>query len=213
MTFYDVTKRIIDVVGALVGVVIFSPVMVAIAIWIKIVSPEGSVFADIPQRVGRHGRNFRFYKFRSMIPNALQWLRDHPELYKKYQENGYKLGQDEDPRLIPGAKFLRKSSIDEFPQFFNVLRGEMSLVGPRAYFPFEVEEQTKRFPETAELMPVVLSVNPGITGIWQISGRSEITFPERVRMDADYAKRRSLLYDLVIMLKTPLVVLGAKGAY
>ena len=123
------------------------------------------------------------------------------------------MGQDEDPRLIPGAKFLRKSSIDEFPQFFNVLRGEMSLVGPRAYFPFEVEEQTKRFPETAELMPVVLSVNPGITGIWQISGRSEITFPERVRMDADYAKRRSLLYDLVIMLKTPLVVLGAKGAY
>ena len=213
MTFYDVTKRIIDVVGALVGVVIFSPVMVAIAIWIKIVSPEGSVFADIPQRVGRHGRNFRFYKFRSMIPNALQWLRDHPELYKKHQENRYKLGQDEDPRLIPGAKFLRKSSIDEFPQFFNVLRGEMSLVGPRAYFPFEVEEQTKRFPETAELMPVVLSVNPGITGIWQISGRSEITFPERVRMDADYAKRRSLLYDLVIMLKTPLVVLGAKGAY
>ena len=213
MDLYDVSKRIIDVIGAALCIIVFSPLMLLVALWIKLVSPEGSVFADIPERVGKDGKDFRFYKFRSMIPNAHQWLLDHPDLYKRYQDNGYKLSQEEDPRLIPGAKFLRKSSIDEFPQFFNVLRGDMSLVGPRAYFQFEVEEQTKRFPETAALMPVVLSVKPGINGVWQTSGRSEITFHQRVRMDADYAKRRSLLYDLLIMLKTPFVVLGAKGAY
>jgi len=213
MDLYDVSKRIIDVIGAALCIIVFSPLMLLVALWIKLVSPEGSVFADIPERVGKDGKDFRFYKFRSMIPNAHQWLLDHPDLYKRYQDNGYKLSQEEDPSLIPGAKFLRKSSIDEFPQFFNVLRGDMSLVGPRAYFQFEVEEQTKRFPETAALMPVVLSVKPGINGVWQTSGRSEITFHQRVRMDADYAKRRSLLYDLLIMLKTPFVVLGAKGAY
>ncbi|MBI2620879.1 sugar transferase [candidate division WWE3 bacterium] len=213
MSTYDIGKRALDIVGALVGIVVFSPLMLLIAVWIKLVSPDGSVFADIPERVGKKGTLFRFYKFRSMIPNAQQWLIDHPDWHKKYQENSYKLDPNEDPRLIPGAKFLRRSSLDETPQFFNVLKGDMSLVGPRAYYPFEIAEQTERFPETKSYIPDVLSVKPGVTGVWQISGRSQISFSDRVRMDAEYAKRRSLLYDLIIVLKTPYIVLTAKGAY
>jgi len=213
MSFYDISKRIFDVAGSLFCIVLFSPFLVGMAIWIKMVSPEGLMLADIPARVGKNGKNFKFYKFRSMIPNAHQWLLDHPIWYRKYQENDYKLDPMQDPRLLPGARFMRKYSIDELPQFFNVLEGNMSIVGPRAYFPFEVEEQTKKFPDTKEYMPLVLSVKPGITGIWQISGRSEISFSHRVKMDADYAKKKSLLYDLMVVLKTPFAVLSAKGAY
>ena len=209
--FYDVGKRIMDIFGGIVGILLFFPFMLVAAIWIRAVSPSGPVFADIPNRVGKDGSRFRFLKFRSMIPNAQEWLLKHPDLLKKYQENNYKL--DPDPRLIRGAKLLRKSSVDELPQFINVLRGEMSIVGPRAYYPFELDEQFKKYPEVAHLLPVLLTVKPGITGLWQVSGRSSLNFPERVKLDATYATKRSLLYDLTIILKTPYVVLTGKGAY
>ena len=146
-----------------------------------------------------------------MIPNAHEWLKARPEMWDKYVKNNYKL--DPDPRLIRGAKFLRKSSIDEMPQFFNVLMGSMSLVGPRAYYAFEVEEQLKKYPQVCDLMDKALSVKPGITGLWQISGRSQLSFEERVGLDAKYAESRSLLYDLMIIFKTPYVVITGKGAY
>lgn len=211
MTMYDVGKRILDIIGAIVGIVIFSPLMLGAALWIKLVSPKGPILADIPMRVGKQRKLFRFYKLRSMIPNAHEWLKCKPEMWEQYVKNNFKL--DPDPRLIKGAKFLRKSSIDEMPQFFNVLQGNMSLVGPRAYYPFEVDEQLTKYPEVEKLMDHALSVKPGITGLWQVSGRSQLNFDERVKLDSKYADKKSLLYDLLIIVKTPYVVLTGKGAY
>ncbi len=211
MDLYDFLKRILDIVGALVGLLIFSPIFAVAAVFIKLASPGGPIFADIPSRVSR-GKEFKMYKFRSMIPNAHNWLLEHPEWHEKYKANNYKISPDEDPRFIKGAKFMRKYSIDELPQFLNVLFGDMSLVGPRAYYPFELKEQREKFPEAGPYIDEVFQIKPGITGVWQVSGRSSIGFLERIKMDAGYAKKRSILYDLLIILKTPLAVLAAKGA-
>lgn len=212
MIYRKYIKRIIDILGSLLGIVLFSPIMILTSIWIKTVSPNGPVLADIPNRVGKDKKPFRFYKFRSMYPNAHELLKKDAELYDKYVKNNYKLSADEDPRLIKGGKFLRKSSIDETPQFFNVLKGEMSIVGPRAYYFDEIENQLKRFPEAKKYIDEVMKIKPGITGLWQVSGRSDIGFVDRVKLDAEYAKKMSLLYDLMIILKTPYVVLTGKGA-
>lgn len=208
---FEIIKRIIDIFGSLVGIILFSPLMLLIAVYIKIVSPGGSVIADTKGRVGFKGKEFKLLKFRSMIPDAQSWLESQPELFKKYKENNFKL--DPDPRLIPGGKFIRKYSLDELPQFFNILLGDMSLVGPRAYFRFELEEQLKKFPETKDFIAQMQLAKPGLTGVWQTSGRSSVGFVERIRMDADYAVKRSILYDIFIILKTPLVVIFGKGAY
>jgi lipopolysaccharide/colanic/teichoic acid biosynthesis glycosyltransferase len=212
MTFYETGKRIIDVVGSLLGIFLFWPIMLATAIHIKRVSPEGPILADMPKRCGKGGKEFTFFKFRSMIPHAHQWLLDHPEFYEKYKKNSFKIAAEEDPRIIPGGIFMRKYSIDELPQFFNVLKGDMSIVGPRAYFPFELEEQLKSHPEAKEYVDALSTVKPGITGTWQVGGRSDIGFMGRVKIDAEYAKKRSLLYDLWVILQTPYVVLTKKGA-
>jgi lipopolysaccharide/colanic/teichoic acid biosynthesis glycosyltransferase len=211
--FYEVGKRIMDIFGGLVGVILFSIPMAIAAIYIKLVSPEGPVMADIPARVGIKGKEFKMYKFRSMIPNAHEWMLNHPEVYEKYKANNYKLEPSEDPRLLKGAAFYRKTSIDELPQFFNILKGEMSLVGPRAYYPFEIKDQSVKFGIDQDLIAKVISVKPGLTGVWQISGRSATSFSDRIKMDAEYASKRSLVYDLLIILKTPKVVLSRKGAY
>lgn len=213
MTFYEITKRILDIVGSIVGIILFGPIMIVAAIHIKRVSPEGPIFADTPLRVGKGGKEFKMFKFRSMIPLAHErMLRGEfgMELKQRYIDSGYKL--DPDPRLIKGAKFLRKTSIDELPQFFNIFLGQMSLVGPRAYYMHEMKEQVERYPETKPLMETLLTVKPGLTGLWQISGRSNLSFPERVALDASYAQKRSILYDLLIIIKTPYVVLTNKGA-
>lgn len=211
--FYYIGKRVIDIMGAIMGIVIFSPFLLLTALWVKLVSPKGAVFADIPFRVGKDKKPFRFFKFRSMVPDAHNFMLSNPDLYKKYVENNYKIDPDEDPRFLPGARFIRKYSVDELPQFFNVLKGDMSIVGPRAYFFSEVDEQSERNPEVKPLLKDVFSVKPGITGVWQVSGRSEIGFADRVRLDAEYAKKKSLVYDLLIVLKTPYVVITGKGAY
>ena len=211
MRMYHLGKRIMDIFGAVVGIVLFLPLLIGAAIWIKLVSPDGPVFADIPLRVGKSGKMFKFLKFRSMIPHAHEWLQSRPELLKKWTENNFKL--DPDPRLIKGAMFIRKSSIDEMPQFFNVLAGDMSIVGPRAYHDFEIEVQLQKHPHLREEMNQVLTIKPGITGLWQVSGRSQLNFEERVALDAKYARKKSLLYDLMIIFKTPYVVLTGKGAY
>jgi lipopolysaccharide/colanic/teichoic acid biosynthesis glycosyltransferase len=212
MIYKKYIKRAIDIVGSIICIVISSPLMLIASVWIKIVSPKGPILADIPNRVGKDKQPFKFYKFRSMYPNAHELLKKDPELYAKYIKNNYKLHADEDPRLIKGGKFLRKSSLDEFPQFFNVLKGEMSLVGPRAYYFDEMEDQLKRFPEAKDYIVKVMEVKPGITGLWQVSGRSDIGFLDRVKLDAKYAENVSLMYDMMIILKTPYVVLTGKGA-
>lgn len=207
--FYDTAKRLLDITGAVVGLAVFFPLMLLVALYIKLVSP-GPVFADIPERMGRDSKKFRMYKFRSMIPNAHAYLLQHPELYEEYKRNSYKLKND--PRIIKGGNFLRRASIDELPQLLNVLRGEMSLVGPRAYFPFELRDQQRVFPESRPYVARLLEIKPGITGPWQVGGRSGVGFVARTKMDAEYAGYRSVLYDLLILFKTPLAVVQARGA-
>lgn len=209
---YDFLKRIIDLGGAIILGIIFLPVVILTAIAIKLDSP-GPILADTPRRVGKNGKLFKLYKFRSMIVNAHRLLRTDPnfaKLYEEYKRESYKL--KDDPRVTRVGQFIRKHSIDEIPQFINVLRREMSIVGPRAYYPDELEEQQKKYPETKKLVKEVLSVRPGITGEWQVSGRSEVNFDKRIAIDAGYVRRRSLLYDIIIMAKTPWAMISGKGA-
>ena len=210
--FYEVGKRIIDILGSTILGIIFLPICILTAIAIKIDS-KGPILADTPKRVGRNGKLFKLYKFRSMIINAHRLLRTDPKfkkLYEEYKKGSYKLR--EDPRVTRVGKFIRKHSIDEIPQLINVLKGEMSLVGPRPYYPDELEEQQRKYPQTKKLVKVVLSVKPGITGVWQVSGRSEINFDKRMEMDASYVRRRSLLLDISILLKSPWAMITGKGA-
>ncbi len=173
---------------------------------------KGPVMADTPMRVGRNGALFHMYKFRSMVVGAYDLLQKNPKLLKKYKKNNYKLEIKEDPRITRVGKFIRKTSIDELPQFFNILRGDMSLVGPRAYYLFELEDQQKKYPNSREFVKIILSAKPGLTGVWQVSGRSNINFDQRVEMDAQYVQRRSILYDLFLILKTVPAVLLGRGA-
>jgi len=210
--WYSFFKRLIDIVGSLVGIIFFLPLGIVTMIAIELESP-GPVLADTPKRVGKDGREFRLLKFRSMIPNAHNLLHTDPrfkKLLEEYKRSSYKL--HDDPRVTRVGRFIRKHSIDELPQLINVLKGEMSLVGPRPYYPFELEEQQKKYPHTRELVKEVLKVKPGITGQWQVSGRSEINFDKRIQMDAEYARRRSLWYDMIILAKSPLAMIIGKGA-
>jgi exopolysaccharide production protein ExoY len=209
---YKAAKGILDFTAAIVIGIIFFPFCILIALAIKLTS-AGPVFADTPKRVGKNGKHFRMYKFRSMMLNAHQKLRTDPalkKLYEEYKRGSYKLRDD--PRITPVGKFIRRFSLDELPQIINVLRGEMSIVGPRAYYPDELSEQQKIYPGSKKHVKEILKVKPGITGFWQVSGRSEVNFDKRVEMDADYAKRRSILYDLLIILKTPWAMVSGKGA-
>ncbi|QQG43439.1 MAG: sugar transferase [Candidatus Daviesbacteria bacterium] len=206
---YDFLKRIIDLVGALVGIIILSPIFLLVSLAIKLDS-SGPIFADTPKRVGQSGKLFKMYKFRSMVKNAHEILEKNPKLLEEYKKNNYKIFDD--PRVTKIGKFIRRFSIDEFPQFFNILKGEMSLVGPRAYYPFELEEQQLKYPQSREYVKIILSGKPGLTGLWQVSGRSEIDFDRRVKMDADYVQKRSIFFDLWLILKTIPAVLYGKGA-
>src|SRR5688572_28249329 len=206
---YDFVKRGMDIFGGVLGLIVFSPILLAVAIAIKLDS-RGPVMADTPMRVGKNGKLFKMYKFRSMVVGAQDLLQKNPQLLKEYKKNSYKLHHD--PRVTKVGKFIRKFSIDEFPQFINIIRGEMSLVGPRAYYPFELEEQQKKYPKSRDFVKVILSSEPGLTGVWQVSGRSEINFDKRVEMDAQYVQRRSVLYDLFLIAKTIPAVLFGRGA-
>lgn len=205
-------KRILDVVIAIVLLIIAFPICVIVAIAIKMNS-RGPIFADVPERVGQYGKTFKMYKFRSMICNAHYLLRTDPEfkeLFMEYKKGSYKLKND--PRITGVGKFIRKHSIDEIPQLINVIMGQMSIVGPRAYYADELENQQKEFPHVKKLVKRVLSVKPGITGLWQVTGRSEINFDERIIIDAQYVDRVSFIFDIYIMLKTPWVMITGKGA-
>lgn len=210
--YYDTAKRILDFILSIFLLILFFPVILITAVAIKLDS-AGPIFADTPRRVGRNGKLFRMYKFRSMVKNAHELLitdDDYKNLYDEYKKSGYKLRQD--PRITRVGRIIRKYSLDEIPQFLNALNGEMSIVGPRAYYPDELAAQQKKYPYTKDEVKIVLSVKPGITGVWQVSGRSEINFDKRIQMDASYASKRSILYDLQIIFKTPGAMLSGKGA-
>jgi len=209
---YELTKRLVDIVGSITLLILFSPIIVVTIIAIRLTSP-GPILGDFPERVGKDGKPFRLYKFRSMVVNAHSRLRDDPKykkLYMKYMTSSYKLHKD--PRVTPFGRIIRKHSIDEIPQFVNVLMGEMSIVGPRAYFPDELEAQQKKYPQTKKLVKEMLKVKPGITGFWQVSGRSEVNFDKRIEMDAYYARKKSILLDVLVLMKTPWAMISGKGA-
>jgi lipopolysaccharide/colanic/teichoic acid biosynthesis glycosyltransferase len=209
---YFFLKRLIDIIGSIILLILFFPLCTVIAIAIKRDS-EGPIFADTPKRVGKDGKPFKMYKFRSMICNAHEKLRSDPELrhlLEQYKKNSYKL--KDDPRITCVGKFIRKHSLDEIPQLINVLRGEMSLVGPRAYYPDELAHQQQEFPGTNRLVKEMLTVKPGITGVWQVSGRSEVDFDKRIQMDAIYARKQNIWYDISIVLQTPWAMIAGKGA-
>lgn len=210
--FYEAVKRLMDIIFSSIIIIIFSPIAVLVAIAIKLDS-KGPVLADTPERVGKGGSLFKMYKFRSMVRNAHEILRENPKFakyYEEYRKGSYKL--KDDPRVTKVGHFIRKHSLDEVPQLFNVLRGDMSLVGPRAYYPDELRNQQRKYPHTRDSVKIVLSVKPGITGQWQVSGRSEINFDKRIEMDASYVKKRSIMYDFIIILKTPWAMVSGKGA-
>jgi lipopolysaccharide/colanic/teichoic acid biosynthesis glycosyltransferase len=212
MKYQYTLKRVIDIVGATFLLILFLPLSLLISILIKIDSP-GPVFADVPERIGEKGKTFKMYKFRSMINNAHFLLRTDPrfkKLFDEYKRSSYKLLND--PRVTRVGKFIRRHSIDEIPQLFNVLKGEMSIVGPRAYYPDELENQLSKYPHTKKLVTQVLSVKPGVTGLWQVTGRSEINFDKRITIDAEYVKKMSLWNDLKIMLLTPIIMISGRGA-
>ncbi len=209
---YEVIKRLVDITSAVILLIIFSPIIIFVTLAIKLTS-QGPILADTPERVGKNGKLFKMYKFRSMVQNAHEILRENPEftkLFEDYKKGSYKLRND--PRVTPVGRFIRKYSFDEIPQLMNILQGDMSLVGPRAYYPDELREQQKKYPYTRDAVKVVLSVKPGLTGFWQVSGRSEINFDKRITMDSDYVHMRSILYDLLIIARTPWAMVSGKGA-
>jgi lipopolysaccharide/colanic/teichoic acid biosynthesis glycosyltransferase len=211
-TYDKFIKRLFDIFAASVLLIFFSPLCFITSIIIKLDSP-GPVLADVPERVGQNGKKFKMYKFRSMVRNAHGMLRTDPQyshLLDLYKKGSYKLQQD--PRVTRVGRFIRKHSLDEIPQLINTFRGDMSLVGPRAYYTDELKEQQEKYPATKKLVKVVLSVKPGITGFWQVSGRSHINFDKRIEMDAQYVKKKSLITDAYIIMKTPLVMITGRGA-
>ena len=209
---YELIKRVIDILLSFILIIVFSPIIIIVALAIRLDS-EGPILADTPERVGKGGKLFKMYKFRSMVQNAHEILRENPKfahLLEQYKKGSYKLPND--PRVTRVGRFIRKYSLDEVPQFFNILKGDMSLVGPRAYYPDELREQQKSYPHTEDAVKVVLSIKPGLTGSWQVNGRSEVNFDKRIEMDAYYVRKRSIVHDLLIIAKTPWAMISAKGA-
>src|SRR3989338_10514591 len=193
-------KRLVDIISALVLSIVFLPIWIIIPILIKLDSPGPIIYKH--KRVGKGGKEFWLYKFRTMVHNAdVILFRKNPPLLAKFRQGDWKLARD--PRITTLGRIMRSITIDEFPQLYNVLKGEMSLVGPRAYLKKELISQQQKYPYTKALIKDILSVKPGITGPWQTSGRNVIPFDKRAQMDAHYARNLSLIKDLWIILKTP----------
>ena len=195
-------KRFMDILLAVLALIIGSPIFLVTALLVKITSPGPIIFSQV--RVGKYGRHFKFYKFRSMYIDAEA---RKAELLKHNESgDGVIFKMKHDPRITPVGRFIRKFSIDELPQLFNVILGDMSLVGPRPPLPSEVRsytlEERKR-----------LNITPGITCLWQVSGRSELPFSKQLELDKEYIASRSVWKDFVILLKTIPAILTGRGAW
>jgi lipopolysaccharide/colanic/teichoic acid biosynthesis glycosyltransferase len=199
MKYQDGLKRFLDIILALFLSILFFPVWIIIPLVILIDSGRPIFYRH--RRVGKDGKSFWLYKFRSMVINADKILLWNKRLLAEFKNGDWKL--ENDPRITKLGRVLRNLTIDEFPQLLNVLKGEMSMIGPRAYVKKELEEQGKKYPVTKKYIETILSVRPGITGVWQTSGRNEIPFTQRAKMDYDYVKKMSFWEDLKIILKTP----------
>lgn len=199
--FYLFIKRLIDIVGSLLGLILLSPLFCIVAILIKLEDPKGKVFFA-QERNGINSKTFKMYKFRSMVNNAEELLQ---KLQHQNEQSGPVFKIKDDPRITKVGKFIRKTSIDELPQLINVLKGDMSLVGPRPPIPHEVEQYTPYQMQR-------LLVRPGLTCIWQVSGRNNIGFDDWVEMDIEYIKTRNLWLDTKLIFKTIGVLLGDDNA-
>ena len=199
--FYIVSKRIIDIIGSLAGLIFLSTLFLIVSILIKLEDPKGKVFFS-QERNGKYPGTFKMYKFRSMVHNAEELLE---KLKDQNEQTGPVFKMKEDPRITRVGKFIRKTSIDELPQLFNVLRGDMSLVGPRPPIPREVEQYT-----TYQMQR--LGVKPGLTCLWQVGGRNSVDFDGWVELDIEYIQKRSLWLDIKLIIKTVFVLFGDRNA-
>ena len=205
ISFYSITKRLFDILVSLVGILFLLPIMLVVKI-MNIASKDYNPIFYCQERIGKNGKLFKFYKFRSMVPNADEILFKLLETDKKaaaeYKKNK-KLKHD--PRITKAGKILRKTSLDELPQLINVLKGDMSLIGNRPYLPREKEDMEGFYEE-------IIKTKPGITGYWQVSGRSDTTFRKRLELETYYSNNYSWKLDIKIFFKTFSVVLFKKGA-
>lgn len=201
---FPLWKRTFDILFSIFALIITSPFTLLISMLIIITDGRPVTFKQ--QRIGRNGNPFFIIKFRSMCKNAEDVLQIDPDIYKKYIANDYKLPEGEDPRITKLGGILRKTSLDELPQFWNVLKGDMSVVGPRPVVPMELEEygnNKDRF----------LTMKPGVTGVWQVSGRSDIVYPERMHLELSYVNKQGLLFDIIVIFKTIFKVIKGSGAH
>lgn len=201
--FYLFTKRVIDFIGALVGLILLSPIMVIVAIAIKLEDPKGNIIFG-HKRVGKDGKMFPCLKFRSMFANAEEMKKNFTEEQKREYAETFKL--KDDPRITKVGNFIRKTSLDELPQLFNILKGDMTIVGPRPIV-------TDELAFYGEYEDYYKAVKPGLTGLWQVNGRSDTTYDERVSFDMEYVTTRNTFKDLYIMFMTVLKVLKREGSY
>ncbi|PFL71114.1 multidrug MFS transporter [Priestia megaterium] len=199
---YLLTKRCTDIAGAIFGLLVLFVVFLIVGLLIKLEDPKGSIFFS-QKRVGKNGEEFNMYKFRSMVSGAEAKL---AELLEQNEATGAMFKMKNDPRVTKIGRFIRKTSIDELPQLINVLKGDMSLVGPRPPLVREVNEYT-------EYQMQRLLVTPGCTGLWQVSGRSNVGFEEMVELDLTYITTRSLTADIKIICRTIFMLFGSKNAY
>lgn len=197
---YYTVKRCIDILGSLFGIIILSPLMIVISVLIKLESNGPVLFAQ--ERVGKNGRIFKMYKFRSMIENAEELL---GKLKDKNEMSGPMFKMTDDPRITKIGKFIRKTSIDELPQLFNILKGDMSLVGPRPNLPQEVSQFTKYQKQK-------LLAKPGLTCYWQVMGRNSIDFEDWMKLDIKYIKERNTWIDIKLIFETFFVLFGDENA-
>ncbi|MBQ8534731.1 MAG: sugar transferase [Bacilli bacterium] len=202
---YISSKRVFDIICAIIGCIALLPLALVVKISYMLSGDFNSIFFT-QNRIGQYGKEFKFYKFRSMIPNAddalFKILRENKDLAREYKINK-KLRDD--PRITKMGRILRKTSLDELPQVINVLKGEMSIIGNRPYLPREKEDMGEHFGN-------IVKTKPGITGYWQVSGRSDTTFEKRLELEEHYSQYASFKIDIKIFFKTFQVVLGTKGA-
>jgi len=205
INIYKFCKRAIDILISIIGVIVLCPIVLVVFIANRVEGDKGPIFF-MQKRIGENGKLFRLYKFRTMVVDAdkilMKKLKSDKEFREKYL-NYRKVENDE--RITKVGSFLRKTSLDEFPQFINVLKGEMSFVGPRPYLNREKKDM-------GEYYSYIIKCKPGITGLWQVSGRSQNTFKERLKLDLEYYNNRGLWYDIKIIFKTVLSVFKKEGA-
>lgn len=200
----EIGRRSLDVAAGSLALVAFLPILGMLALAVRFSDGGPALFAQ--KRIGRWGKEFTIYKFRSMRRDAERVLRSSPELYQRYLDNDYKLPEDDDPRITSLGRFMRRTSLDELPQLWNVVKGDMSIVGPRPIVPQELEMYQP-------YSSMLLSAKPGLTGNWQVNGRSDVHYPRRAYMDLDYVGSNSLREDFAIIAKTVPAVLRKTGAH